>query len=207
MPTFASDNQIKHFKRNMEDRSRHTFDTWPTDLLIDYAIKIHHRGIRTRGPLTLELLGRVKAERPLVLSQVEQLFAASLEALDAHLFKEENVLFPYIEELHEAAKLDGCSNWRFLATIVIPLARPALGALGAYVFLLQWNQYLWPLLVTNSDRVRTVQIGVSQMYDIDSESIALMMSAVIVVLIPSLSIFVFMQKQLINGLMAGAVKG
>ena len=109
--------------------------------------------------------------------------------------------------LQEAAKLDGCSNWRFLATIVIPLARPALGALGAYVFLLQWNQYLWPLLVTNSDRVRTVQIGVSQMYDIDSESIALMMSAVIVVLIPSLSIFVFMQKQLINGLMAGAVKG
>lgn len=87
----------------MEDRSRHTFDTWPTDLLIDYAIKIHHRGIRTRGPLTLELLGRVKAERPLVLSQVEQLFAASLEALDAHLFKEENVLFPYIEELHEFA--------------------------------------------------------------------------------------------------------
>ena len=55
--------------------------------------------------------------------------------------------------------------------------------------------------------MRTVQIGVSQMYDIDSESIALMMSAVIVVLIPSLSIFVFMQKQLINGLMAGAVKG
>ena len=110
-------------------------------------------------------------------------------------------------ELEEAAFLDGCSNWRFLATIVIPLARPALGALGAYVFLLQWNQYLWPLLVTNSDRVRTVQIGVSQMYDIDSESIALMMSAVIVVLIPSLSIFVFMQKQLINGLMAGAVKG
>ena len=75
------------------------------------------------------------------------------------------------------------------------------------MFLLQSNQYLWPLLVTNSDRVRTVQIGVSQMYDIDSESIALMMSAVIVVLIPSLSIFVFMQKQLINGLMAGAVKG
>ena len=110
-------------------------------------------------------------------------------------------------ELEEAAFLDGCSNWRFLATIVIPLARPALGALGAYVFLLQWNQYLWRLLVTNSDRVRTVQIGVSQMYDIDSESIALMMSAVIVVLIPSLSIFVFMQKQLINGLMAGAVKG
>lgn len=113
----------------------------------------------------------------------------------------------FAKELHEAAKLDGCSNWRFLATIVIPLARPSLGALGAYVFLQQWNNYLWPLLVTNSDKVRTVQIGVSQMYDIDSESIALMMAAVVVTLVPSLSIFVFMQKNLINGLMAGAVKG
>lgn len=113
----------------------------------------------------------------------------------------------FAKELHEAAKLDGCSNWRFLLSIVVPLSRPALGALGAYVFLQQWNQYLWPLLVTNSDRVRTVQIGISQLYDIDSEQIGLMMAGVIVVLIPSLSIFVFMQKQLINGLMAGAVKG
>ncbi|NLD33554.1 MAG: carbohydrate ABC transporter permease [Clostridiales bacterium] len=113
----------------------------------------------------------------------------------------------FAKELHEAAKLDGCGNWRFLATIVIPLARPALGALGAYVFLQQWNQYLWPLLVTNSDKVRTVQIGISQLYDIDSEQIGLMMAGVVVVLIPSLSIFIFMQKQLINGLMAGAVKG
>ncbi len=113
----------------------------------------------------------------------------------------------FAKELHEAAKLDGCNNWRFLATIVVPLARPALGALGAYVFLQQWNNYLWPLLVTNSDTVRTVQIGVASMYDIDSEQINLMMSAVVVCLVPSLSIFVFMQKNLINGLMAGAVKG
>ncbi len=113
----------------------------------------------------------------------------------------------FAKELHEAAKLDGCNNWRFLATIVVPLSRPALGALGAYVFLNTWNQYFWPLLVTDSNRVRTVQIGISQLYDIDSEQIGLMMAGVVVVVIPSLSIFVFMQKQLINGLMAGAVKG
>lgn len=113
----------------------------------------------------------------------------------------------FAKELHEAAKLDGCNNWRFLLTIVVPLARPALGALGAYVFLNTWNQYFWPLLVTDSDKVRTVQIGISQLYDIDSEQIGLMMAGVVIVIIPSLSIFVFMQKQLINGLMAGAVKG
>ncbi|NLV57385.1 MAG: carbohydrate ABC transporter permease [Clostridiales bacterium] len=113
----------------------------------------------------------------------------------------------FARELHEAARLDGCSNWRFLRSIVIPLSRPALGALGAYVFLSTWNQYMWPLLVTNSSEYRTVQVGISMLYDIDAEALGLMMAGVIVVIVPSLSIFIFMQKQLINGLMAGAVKG
>jgi sn-glycerol 3-phosphate transport system permease protein len=113
----------------------------------------------------------------------------------------------FAKELYEAAKLDGCSNIRFLGSIVVPLSRPALGALGAYVFLNTWNQYMWPLLVTNNKNYRTVQIGISMLYDIDAESLGLMMAGVIIVIVPSLSIFVFMNKQLINGLMAGAVKG
>lgn len=113
----------------------------------------------------------------------------------------------FAKELHEAAKLDGCTNPRFMVSIVVPLSRPALGALGAYVFLNTWNQYMWPLLVTNSSQFRTVQIGISMLYDIDAESLGLMMAGVMIVIVPSLSIFIFMQKQLINGLMAGAVKG
>lgn len=113
----------------------------------------------------------------------------------------------FAKELHEAARLDGCGNWRFMFSIVLPLSRPALGALGAYVFLNTWNQYMWPLLVTNTSTYRTVQIGISMLYDIDAQSLGLMMAGVIIVIVPSLSIFIFMQKQLINGLMAGAVKG
>ncbi len=113
----------------------------------------------------------------------------------------------FAKELHEASKIDGCVNWQFLLWVVIPLSRPALGALGAYVFLNTWNQYMWPLLVTNSTNYRTVQIGISMLYDIDAEGMGLMMAGVMIVIIPSLSVFIFMQKQLINGLMAGAVKG
>lgn len=113
----------------------------------------------------------------------------------------------FAKELHEAARLDGCSNLRFMASIVVPLSRPALGALGAYVFLHTWNQYMWPLLVTNSSNFRTVQVGISMLYDTDAEALGLMMAGVVIVIVPSLSIFIFMQKQLINGLMAGAVKG
>lgn len=113
----------------------------------------------------------------------------------------------FAKELHEAARLDGCNNGRFLLSIVVPLSRPALGALGAYVFLTTWNQYMWPLLVTNTSTYRTVQIGISMLFDIDAQALGLMMAGVIIVIVPSLSIFIFMQKQLINGLMAGAVKG
>jgi len=113
----------------------------------------------------------------------------------------------FAKELHEAARIDGCSNPRFMLSIVAPLSRPALGALGAYVFLNTWNQYMWPLLVTNSANFRTVQVGISMLYDTDAEALGLMMAGVVIVIVPSLSIFIFMQKQLINGLMAGAVKG
>ncbi len=68
-------------------------------------------------------------------------------------------------ELHDAAEIDGCSSWRFLWTIVIPLARPALGTLAVYSFLQTYNQYLWPLLITNDQSMRTVQIGLTLLQD------------------------------------------
>ncbi len=74
------------------------------------------------------------------------------------------------------------------------VSRPALGALGAYAFLNAWNMYMWPLLVTNSAQYRTVQIGVSMLYDIDVQALGLMMAGVVIVTVPSLSIFVFMQN-------------
>ncbi len=126
-------------------------------------------------------------------------------AMGIFLLRQSYMTFP--GELKEASMIDGCSNWRFLIQIAVPLSRPALGALGAYVFLNTWNQYMWPLLTTDSDAYRTVQVGISMLYDIDAQSMGLMMAGVVIVIIPSLSIFVFMNKQLINGLMAGAVKG
>ncbi len=126
-------------------------------------------------------------------------------AMGIFLLRQSYMTFP--KELKEASRIDGCGNWRFLVQITVPLSRPALGALGAYVFLNTWNQYMWPLLTTDSDTYRTVQVGISMLYDIDAQSMGLMMAGVIIVIVPSLSIFVFMNKQLINGLMAGAVKG
>ena len=66
---------------------------------------------------------------------------------------------------------------------------------------------MWPLLGTGSDSKRTVQIGISMLNSIDSQSITLMIAGVVIVIIPSISIFIVGQKQLIRGMFSGAVKG
>ncbi len=66
---------------------------------------------------------------------------------------------------------------------------------------------MWPFLVTGSDEMRTVQIGISMLDSVYSQSITLMFAGVVMVIIPSISIFILGQKQLIRGMFAGAVKG
>ena len=110
-------------------------------------------------------------------------------------------------DLKDAATIDGCGSFRFLVTIVLPLARPALGTLAVYSFLQTYNQYLWPLLVTNDPSMRTVQIGIALLQDEERLMINIIMAGVIFILIPTLTLFVVSNRQLIRGLTAGAVKG
>ncbi|HBM80120.1 MAG TPA: carbohydrate ABC transporter permease [Clostridiaceae bacterium] len=144
---------------------------------------------------------------------------SSLNMLDSY----QALIFPYLSsafgifllrqafltlprELHEAAMLDGCGNFRFLMHIVIPLSKPAIGSLGIYQFINAWNMYMWPLLVTNSDKMRTVQIGIGMLQNIDSQSFGPIMAGIVMILVPSILAFVLGQKQLIAGLTEGSVK-
>jgi sn-glycerol 3-phosphate transport system permease protein len=111
------------------------------------------------------------------------------------------------KELHDAAIIDGCSDLRFLLTIVLPLARPALGTLAVYSFLQAYNQYLWPLLVTSNKNMRTVQIGIAMLQDEERFAWNVVMAGVVIVMIPTFLLFIFGNRQLIRGLTAGAVKG
>lgn len=110
-------------------------------------------------------------------------------------------------ELRDAAEIDGCGNLRFLWTIVLPLARPALGTLAVYSFLQTYNQYLWPLLITNDVSMRTVQIGLTLLQDEERQTFNIVAAGVMMILVPTFLLFVFSNKQLIRGLTAGAVKG
>ena len=126
-------------------------------------------------------------------------------AMGIFLFRQFYMTFPI--SLYESAKLDGCGNLRFIVRILIPLTKSAIGAMAVYTFINAWNMYMWPLLVTGSDQMRTVQIGISMLNSIDSQSITLMIAGVVIVIIPSISIFIVGQKQLIRGMFSVAVKG
>lgn len=111
------------------------------------------------------------------------------------------------KELHDAAIIDGASDLRFLTTVVLPLGRPALGTLAVYSFLQTYNQYLWPLLITNQPTMRTVQIGIALLQDEERFMFNTVMAGVVIILIPTIILFIFSNRQLIRGLTAGAVKG
>lgn len=126
-------------------------------------------------------------------------------AMGIFLFRQFYMTFPI--SLYESAKLDGCSNLRFIVKILMPLTKSAIGAMAIYTFINAWNMYMWPLLVTGSDSMRTVQIGIGMLDSTESQSMAMMIAGVIVIILPSISIFIVGQKQLIKGMFSGAVKG
>lgn len=110
-------------------------------------------------------------------------------------------------ELHEAAVLEGCGRWRYLWTILVPLTKPALATLAIWAFLNTWNQYYWPLLVIDNPVWRTTQVGITAFRSTEIASYNLPMAATLIVLAPTVIVLFAGQKQLVEGLTAGAVKG
>ncbi|MDR1901009.1 MAG: carbohydrate ABC transporter permease [Treponema sp.] len=110
-------------------------------------------------------------------------------------------------ELHEAATLDGCRDIRFLFNIVMPISKPAIASLGVYIFIQVYNQFLWPLLVTNTNRMRTVQVGMSILKEAEAVDYGVVLAGSVLILIPAVLVFIIGQKYLVKGMTAGAVKG
>jgi len=110
-------------------------------------------------------------------------------------------------ELKDAADIDGYGNLRFLFFVVIPLSRAAVATLAVFSFLQSWNQYLWPLLITNDPHMRTVQIGIASLQDQEVQRTNVVLAGTVIALLPMLFLVVAFQRFLVRGLTAGAVKG
>lgn len=110
-------------------------------------------------------------------------------------------------ELFDAAAMDGYSHLGFLRRVAVPLVRPSIAALSVFSFLLAWNQYLWPLMVTNDASHRTVQIGLRQLASNNVESFNNTMAGTLLSALPIAVLLIVFERQLVRGLTAGAVKG
>ncbi|NUT39134.1 MAG: carbohydrate ABC transporter permease [Thermoactinospora sp.] len=109
------------------------------------------------------------------------------------------------DELFDAAKVDGASELRIYWTIVVPLTKPILATLGVFVFLWHWNDFLWPLVIGQSDATRTLTVGLTILRTEEMQITLLMASAAITVL-PCLLVFFLLQRYLVNSIAMTGLK-
>lgn len=109
-------------------------------------------------------------------------------------------------ELEEAAKIDGAGEWRIFAQVVLPLCRPALGVITVFGFIMIWDQYLLPLIVANDPSDYTLSVALSTMRS-DTIGPGLVLAGSLLALVPSLIVYLLLQRSLIRGMTAGALKG
>ncbi len=110
-------------------------------------------------------------------------------------------------ELGDAAKLDGCGHFETLWHVYLPLVRPTLVAFGIISVVTHWNDYMWPLLVTNSEAVRTMPIGLGLLAKSDSGADwTRLMAATVIVVSPLLLLFVIFQRRFVDSFMHAGLK-
>ncbi|MGM1049008.1 MAG: carbohydrate ABC transporter permease [Bacillota bacterium] len=111
-------------------------------------------------------------------------------------------------ELEEAAAIDGAGKWRTLFTVIIPLSLPGLVSITLYAFILGWNDYQYSLILTSSIDAKTVQVGIAELMEsMGSTNWGGLLASGVIVILPIIVIFAFIQKYLIEGMTAGSVKG
>lgn len=110
------------------------------------------------------------------------------------------------DELLEAARIDGASEFRIFAKIIVPIAKPVLSVLTIFSFMWRWNDFLWPLLVINNPKLYTVQLAIanfSGQFSVDWNSLLAM---AVVTMLPVLVIFLIFQKQFVRGMVISGMK-
>ncbi|CAG9621107.1 carbohydrate ABC transporter permease [Sutcliffiella rhizosphaerae] len=110
-------------------------------------------------------------------------------------------------ELEEAARMDGASTFTIYWRIILPLAKPALIVLALFTFMGNWNDYLWPLIVTSSADMRTLPVGLAIMQGQFNIQFAKLMAATIFSALPVIILFIFAQRFLVKGIALSGIKG
>lgn len=111
------------------------------------------------------------------------------------------------DDLLDAAKIDGCTEFGIYRLVILPLIKPALATLAIFTFLSQWNSFVWPLIVIHSNSMRTVPLALSVLNSQFGANFSMMMAGTTVVTLPVLVVFLCLQKYIIEGITKTGLKG
>lgn len=111
------------------------------------------------------------------------------------------------KDLEEAAKIDGCSYFRIYWNIYLPLSKAALVSLAIFTILASWNDLLWPLIMTSSEEMRVLSIGISSFQGQHSTDYPLLMAGAVMATLPIIILFIFLQRYFIEGIAMNGIKG
>jgi multiple sugar transport system permease protein len=109
-------------------------------------------------------------------------------------------------EMLEAARIDGAGEFKTFMKIVLPISKPALAVLGIFTFVGQWNSFLWPLIITNTNEMRTLQAGLSLIQEEVPMQYSYLMAAATFAAIPMIIVFFSFQKYFLRGITVGSIK-
>lgn len=123
------------------------------------------------------------------------------------IFLMRQAFLDFPDSLVEAARLDGLGELRIFYRVVLPVSIPQLAALVIYTFMSQWNAFIWPLLMLNTEDNYTVPLALNRMIGLTRVDYSGLMLGSLLATLPLLLVFLFFQKQFVAGLLGGAVKG
>jgi len=127
--------------------------------------------------------------------------------LSLTVFILEGFMRGFPKDLEESGVMDGAGVYRIFWSIILPITRPALATVIILNFIYNWNEYLFALVLITSTELKTLPLGLANFAGIETASLTLQMAALTIALIPILIFYLLLQKQLVNGMTAGAVKG
>ena len=110
-------------------------------------------------------------------------------------------------DLIDAARIDGASEWRIFFRLILPLSTAALGALGLFTFMGVWDDFLWPLVLLDDPELYTLPLGLSQLRGRVGTDVASMQAGATVSVLPVLIIYFFAQRRFIEGIALTGLKG
>jgi multiple sugar transport system permease protein/sn-glycerol 3-phosphate transport system permease protein len=149
--------------------------------------------------MTVAQLGWVNSYAGLIVPGFGSVFAM-------FLLRQHMMTLP--KEINEAARVDGAGHLRILMRIVLPLSKPMVVTVMIVTLVSKWNDFIWPLIVTNTDNMRTLPVGLLMLKsDEGYVNWGAVMAATCFVVIPVLVVFFFAQRQIVAGLTQGATKG